>query len=124
VAQLWYVSTDGRTRLGPYSASSLRSMARSGRLKPGDLVMPKGQPKWSKAGRVPGLFPAPEPVEVWPVEDEGDRQGPPSRIKTLRAAVAVVWILVLMSACAAGAVAIIKFGPKIDPSLSAPELKP
>src|SRR5262245_10563627 len=70
MAQRWYYTTDGQTRLGPVSASELRDLVRGGQLRPADQVQPEGSARWASAGQLPGLFPdPPEAVEVSPVEE-------------------------------------------------------
>lgn len=62
MSQRWYVTHDGRTRLGPYSSAQLRQMARDGSLKPDDMILLDGRGKWTRAGSTKGLYPSKQPA--------------------------------------------------------------
>ena len=51
----WYYSRAGE-QYGPLRESTMRELARSGRLYPDDLVWKTGAPAWVRAGAVQGLF--------------------------------------------------------------------
>jgi hypothetical protein len=65
VTQRWYVTKDGRNRLGPYSTSARCEMAGTGLLSPEDMVLVEGQDQWIPTRSFPGLLPdfgAPPPT--------------------------------------------------------------
>src|SRR5215831_19452872 len=47
MANTWYYSPDGRSRLGPFSLDELRQEAREGRLKPSHMVRRDDMQKWT-----------------------------------------------------------------------------
>jgi len=51
----WWFSK-GTREFGPVSAKRLRGLARSGQLRPSDLVLQEGKSEWVPARRVRGLF--------------------------------------------------------------------
>src|SRR5262249_3090581 len=51
----WFVIQD-KKKFGPLPLPQLQPRAREGRLKPGDMVLREGEPKWSPASSVAGLF--------------------------------------------------------------------
>jgi hypothetical protein len=52
----WFVTKDGHTRLGPYTAEQLRELACDGRLGPEDMVLLEGRTKWTAARDIQSLF--------------------------------------------------------------------
>jgi hypothetical protein len=50
----WFIVAEGQ-KLGPLSDQDVMAWARSGRLKPSDLVWQEGMPGWLPAGQVPQL---------------------------------------------------------------------
>ena len=53
---------EGRQRIGPVDAKSLKALAQSGQLGPKDYVWKEGMTDWTEASRIKGLFPkAPPP---------------------------------------------------------------
>lgn len=56
MAERWYVTKDGRSRLGPYSWQTLCAMALDGSLLPADMLLREGGHKWMRADAAPGLF--------------------------------------------------------------------
>ena len=48
-----------KQKLGPLSLGQLQEMAGSGRLGPGDMILPPGSGKWVPAASFSALFPAP-----------------------------------------------------------------
>jgi transglutaminase-like putative cysteine protease len=52
----WFVTKDGRTRLGPYTAEQLRELALDGRLVPDDMILLEGRTKWIPARDIKSLF--------------------------------------------------------------------
>lgn len=68
MASAWFYQIDGNKH-GPVSSTELAGLARSGKLKPTDLVQKEGMAEWQPAGRVKGLFPsaaAPAPAPPAP----------------------------------------------------------
>lgn len=57
----WFYAKNGE-RHGPMPSDKLRSLARSGDLRPADLVWREGMEDWAEARTVKGLFAAPAPV--------------------------------------------------------------
>ncbi|MCS6850854.1 MAG: DUF4339 domain-containing protein [Gemmataceae bacterium] len=53
----WFVQSHGR-QMGPLTAAQLRQLARSGKLRPTDMVRRDGQAKWVAVTAVPGLLEA------------------------------------------------------------------
>jgi hypothetical protein len=51
----WYITRDGKSKVGPYSSHQLRSFAKSGQLLHTDMVWKEGMAKWKKASEVKGL---------------------------------------------------------------------
>src|SRR5437763_12943351 len=51
----WYYTTN-QQQMGPVSWDELRQLARSGLLKPNDMVWSDGMAEWVKASRQNGLF--------------------------------------------------------------------
>src|SRR5438445_128435 len=69
MAQEWFYTKDGKTRIGPISATYLQALARSGQLLPTDMVREASMAKWVRASQIRGLFaqaalPAPAPLPV------------------------------------------------------------
>lgn len=63
---VWYCCVNGR-QYGPMDVEQLRQWARSGTLKPTDLVWTEGMAEWARADAVPGQFQfAPAPPAVVP----------------------------------------------------------
>jgi hypothetical protein len=58
MANKWYHSKDGKTKVGPISPDELQNLARTGQLSPTDLVWAEGMEKWVVAANFAGLFPA------------------------------------------------------------------
>ena len=50
----WFIVVEGQ-RLGPLSDPDVMAWARSGRMRPSDLVWQDGMPEWVPAGQVPQL---------------------------------------------------------------------
>ena len=50
----WFIAVEGQ-RQGPLSEEDVMAWARSGRVKPSDLVWRDGMPEWLPAGQVPQL---------------------------------------------------------------------
>lgn len=71
----WYYTSDGQ-QVGPESASQLRTLAASGRLRPTDLVRKEGRSEWLPALRIKGLFPQ-EPVNSEPPPLPESHSAPP-----------------------------------------------
>jgi hypothetical protein len=59
----WFMTRDGKTRYGPFSAAKLNEFARLGRIAPADLVWKADMQKWVRAYAIPGIFSSP-PVAV------------------------------------------------------------
>lgn len=60
--QTWYITKDGKNRLGPFTSAQLRELVASGKLRPTDLVCRSDAAKWVPASAVRHLFPpAPRP---------------------------------------------------------------
>lgn len=57
MASEWFYSVNG-TRHGPVSSTELAKLAKSGKLKPTDLIWKEGMAEWQPAGRIRGLFPS------------------------------------------------------------------
>jgi DNA-directed RNA polymerase subunit RPC12/RpoP len=75
MSQRWYVTKDGRNRLGPYSDETLRQMALDGSLSPDDMILLEGGSRWTRAGNASGLFDPPEEVPEVPLEPATQGQG-------------------------------------------------
>src|SRR5579859_4706109 len=56
----WFYAHD-KQRLGPFLWEQFRELARTGQLKPEDMVFQHGTQRWQAASAVPGLFPPPPP---------------------------------------------------------------
>jgi serine/threonine protein kinase len=54
---LWYIAK-GSLKAGPFSRVQLTSLATSGQLAAGDMVLLQGISQWQDAHSIPGLFPA------------------------------------------------------------------
>jgi hypothetical protein len=65
MSQEWYYAK-GDQKKGPITSQELTALAKSGELKPPDLVWTEGMADWEQAGSVSGLFPP-----------ERSRSGPP-----------------------------------------------
>lgn len=59
----YFYSLDDRTRVGPVTLETLRSLVVSGVLEPGHLVFVEGASSWAEARDVPGLLAPREPGE-------------------------------------------------------------
>jgi hypothetical protein len=57
MANQWYYTPDGRTRLGPFSLPQLLQLARTGQLLPTHMVRQEEELKWAAAGTFTELFP-------------------------------------------------------------------
>src|SRR5439155_108781 len=53
----WFYTKDGKTRVGPLTDAQLAEHARSGQLKPADMVKGGTSPQWQPASAISGLFP-------------------------------------------------------------------
>lgn len=62
----WYYTGAGEEQTGPISASELKELAKTGVLKPDDLVWRLGMPDWRPAASIKGLLP-PRPPGPPPV---------------------------------------------------------
>lgn len=60
---LWYYVV-GKQPRGPVSAQQLREVVAAGMVQPDTLVCNAAWPEWRPARQVPGLFPAPGPVDA------------------------------------------------------------
>jgi len=69
MAQQWFYTKDGKSKIGPVTSTALQALAQSGQLLPTDMVWKEGMPKWVPAQKVKGLlFPkTPAPVALPPV---------------------------------------------------------
>ncbi len=54
----WYYSSDGTNKRGPVLSKTLRLLAQQGVVTPSTLIWKEGLPRWVKASKVNGLFPA------------------------------------------------------------------
>jgi S1-C subfamily serine protease len=57
MANHWYYTPDGRTRLGPIPLPQMQQLARSGQLQPTHMVRREEEPRWAAAGTFVELFP-------------------------------------------------------------------
>jgi hypothetical protein len=83
-AAAWHYRV-GDLQAGPVPWEELAASARSGNLKPSDLVWTEGMPAWQPAASVAGLFPASDaaalaagvdrPDAAPPAADDGDNAG-------------------------------------------------
>src|SRR5690349_8016236 len=96
MTERWYLAQNGR-RIGPYSTDQLRRMAMAGVLRPTDLLLKEGTPKWSPANLLDFLFshqaevpvgqnssrsqPRPERVEAVSPATPTAESRPPKRVK-------------------------------------------
>jgi hypothetical protein len=67
----WFCASN-KQKLGPFSWEQFRTLARTGQLKPDDMVFQHGTQRWLAASAVPGLFPippSPPPPPVPPPQD-------------------------------------------------------
>jgi GYF domain 2 len=55
MASEWYIARDGN-KVGPLSSAQLRELAKTGQLKPADMLWKKGKEKWVTASTINGLF--------------------------------------------------------------------
>jgi hypothetical protein len=53
----WFYSTDGKQKTGPVTTSHLQQLARSGQLRPTDMLWQEGMPKWKQAATAQDIFP-------------------------------------------------------------------
>jgi hypothetical protein len=66
----WYFAEDGQ-QCGPVPFEELQDRAKSGQIKPSDLVWKAGMPDWAPASSQPGLFGAPPPAaRVAPIRND------------------------------------------------------
>ncbi len=56
MAQEWFYTTDGKSRIGPISEAGLKALAASGELAPTHMVWKEGMAKWMEASAIKGLF--------------------------------------------------------------------
>jgi putative ABC transport system ATP-binding protein len=54
---VWYYQSSDQKELGPISLDELQGLARTGAIRPNNLVWLEGTSKWLPAASVPGLFP-------------------------------------------------------------------
>ena len=71
MATEWFVRRGEKTS-GPFNSKQLKSLAKSGRLKPEDLIRKGSEGKFFPITRVQGLFEAPPEEEEWSVESQED----------------------------------------------------
>lgn len=64
MSQNWYYTKDGSERSGPVNVAKLRTLVRSGTLRPSDLVQQEGDPKCQPASDVQGLFSQAKPFNT------------------------------------------------------------
>jgi hypothetical protein len=74
-AAAWHYRV-GDLEAGPVAWEELAASARSGNLKPSDLVWTEGMPAWQPAASVAGLFPAPDPAALAAGVDPADAASP------------------------------------------------
>ncbi len=58
MASEWFYTQDGKTKAGPASPAQLQALAKSGQLRPTDLVWKAGMAEWMPARTIKGLFPS------------------------------------------------------------------
>jgi len=73
-AERWFIARN-KTKVGPFSASDLKQLARHGVLQSGEHVWLEGADKWIEAGSLPGLFPQTNEKKYW-VAVAGQTRGP------------------------------------------------
>jgi hypothetical protein len=56
MSERWFVAQDSKSKQGPFTLGELRELARSGKLRPSDLVWKEGTSQWVAASSVQGLF--------------------------------------------------------------------
>lgn len=56
MAQEWFYTKDGKTKIGPVSSTQLRALARARQIVSTDMVWQPGINKWTAAGAIKGLF--------------------------------------------------------------------
>lgn len=84
MADNWYYTQDGKTKIGPLTFAVLQQLAASGVLQPAHMVRQDGgDPRWSQAKTIPGLFlttpvqpPPAIPIQVVPQTGAPPHQPP------------------------------------------------
>lgn len=56
MASEWFYTRDNKSKAGPVSSAQLQALAKSGQLKPTDMVWKEGMAKWMPASAIKGLF--------------------------------------------------------------------
>jgi GYF domain 2 len=56
MAQEWFYTKDGKSKIGPVSSADLQALAKSGQLLPTDMVLKAGRAQWTTASKIKGLF--------------------------------------------------------------------
>lgn len=77
MAQEWHYTQNGQ-KAGPITSAQLQALAKSGQIKPTDMVWKEGMAAWTPASKIKGLFPetavsakpTPPPVPSAPLKDE------------------------------------------------------
>lgn len=64
MAQTWYYTKDGKTKLGPVSEAELKQLARTGQLQPSEMVRREDVAKWAPASNVQRLFHDAKPLNT------------------------------------------------------------
>jgi GYF domain 2 len=72
----WYYIR-GDEKAGPVATGQLKELARSGKLRPSDMVWRMGMPRWTSADHLKGLFN--RAVQLSPVAQTVTRTTPTAR---------------------------------------------
>jgi hypothetical protein len=73
-SERWFIARN-KEKVGPFSASDLKQLARHGVLRTDEHVWLQGAGKWIEAGSLPGLFPQAGEKKYW-VSLAGQARGP------------------------------------------------
>lgn len=116
MASEWFYSQGGKSRLGPIATAQLQALAKSGQLKPTDLVWQQGMAQWVTASKIKGLFapsvtkgvPPPIPQTSDPEKAKEVTSLPPKKGEALRHIPVWAWLVgvpvVSMFLCCGGCV--------------------
>jgi hypothetical protein len=58
MAAEWFYTKDGKNKSGPLTDAQIQALAKSGQIRPTDMLWKEGMAKWAPASTITGMFPS------------------------------------------------------------------